>query len=172
MLKIILPEVPDSDEMARRRMLEYIDASVNEYLTHVKADDHKAEESKIRQYTNMRRLLNCYIGKEEIPVYVYKIDKNPNNSCYRTWEQAIKGNSGAEKFVVFLALILAMMNYSRGLANPVKKASGVLIMDNPFGPISSEHLLLPMFEIARHFRVQLICLSHLTESAASTLRTV
>ncbi|MEN6328367.1 MAG: hypothetical protein ABFD18_19430, partial [Syntrophomonas sp.] len=41
----------------------------------------------------------------------------------------------------------------------------VLIMDNPFGPISSEHLLKPMFEIAKKHRTQLICLSDLKQNS-------
>lgn len=41
----------------------------------------------------------------------------------------------------------------------------VLIMDNPFGPISSEHLLKPMFEIAKRHRTQLICLSDLKQNS-------
>jgi hypothetical protein len=44
-------------------------------------------------------------------------------------------------------------------------ATRVLIMDNPFGPISSEHLLEPMFEIARRHRTQLICLSDLKQNS-------
>lgn len=38
-------------------------------------------------------------------------------------------------------------------------------MDNPFGPISSEHLLNPLFEIARKHRTQLICLSDLKQNS-------
>jgi hypothetical protein len=71
------------------------------------------------------------------------------------------GNSGGEKFVVFFALLLSMMNYSRGIVETMQKSSGVLIMDNPFGPISSGHLLRPMFDIAKHFNIQLICFSGL-----------
>jgi hypothetical protein len=44
-------------------------------------------------------------------------------------------------------------------------ATRVLIMDNPFGPISSEHLLKPMFEIAKRHRTQLICLSDLKQNS-------
>jgi hypothetical protein len=36
---------------------------------------------------------------------------------------------------------------------------------NPFGPISSEHLLQPMFEIAKRHRTQLICLSDLKQNS-------
>ena len=35
---------------------------------------------------------------------------------------------------------------------------------NPFGKITSAHLLKPMFDIAEHFNVQLICLSDINKS--------
>lgn len=38
-------------------------------------------------------------------------------------------------------------------------------MDNPFGPISSMHLLKPLFEIAKRYRTQLICLTDLKQSS-------
>jgi len=41
----------------------------------------------------------------------------------------------------------------------------VLLMDNPFGPISPEHLLNPLFEIAKKHRTQLICLSDLKQNS-------
>ena len=41
-----------------------------------------------------------YIGKEAIRVDAYKIDQNPQNAGYRSWEQTQINNSGAEKFVI------------------------------------------------------------------------
>ena len=38
-----------------------------------------------------------------------------------------------------------------------KESSKVLIMDNPFGKISSEHLLKPVMEIAKKYNTQLLC---------------
>ncbi len=43
------------------------------------------------------------------------------------------------------------------------KKSSVLILDNPFGAITSAHLLEPMFRIAADFRVQMICLSDISK---------
>ena len=57
------------------------------------------------------------------------------------------------------------MNYTRSSAGLVSRnAKSVLILDNPFGKITSAHLLKPMFDIARHFNVQLICLSDINKS--------
>lgn len=71
-------------------------------------------------------------------------------------------NSGGEKFVVFFAVLLALMYYTRNLTGAeTENITGTLVMDNPFGAISSEHLLKPMFTIAERFGIQLICLTQL-----------
>lgn len=38
-------------------------------------------------------------------------------------------------------------------------------MDNPFGPITSGHLLKPMFDIAEKYNTQLICLSGIKQDS-------
>ena len=113
-----------------------------------------------------RNLLRKYIGKEAIRVDAYKIDQNSQNAGYRSWEQTQINNSGAEKFVVYFAVILSLMNYTRGDFGSIrdKDLRSALILDNPFGATSSKHILVPMFAIAKHFRVQMICLSDINKS--------
>ena len=113
-----------------------------------------------------RNLLRKYIGKEAIRVDAYKIDQNPQNAGYRSREQTQINNSGAEKFVVYFAVILSLMNYTRGDFGTIrdKDLRSALILDNPFGATSSKHILVPMFAIAKHFRVQMICLSDINKS--------
>lgn len=161
MIRIELPEIAQDDTAPKTRMGQYIESSVKEYLNKYEETDIRAREQSVHSIMNYRRLLNCYIGNDEIPVSVYKIGNSAQTSSYRKWENALKANSGGERFVVFFALILSMMNFSRSISNSIKNSSGVLILDNPFGPISSAHLLTPMFEIARKFRIQLICFTHL-----------
>ena len=90
---------------------------------------------------------------------------NSANSVYKGWEETLTQSSGAEKFVVFFSVVLTLMNYTRSSAGLVSKnVKSVLILDNPFGKITSAHLLKPMFDIAKHFNVQLICLSDINKS--------
>lgn len=104
-------------------------------------------------------------ARETVPVKVYKIDLNVANSSYKRWEDTLTQSSGAEKFVVFFSVVLTLMNYTRSTSGIVsKEAKSVLILDNPFGKITSAHLLKPMFDIAKHFNVQLICLSDINKS--------
>ena len=113
-----------------------------------------------------RNLLRKYIGRDSIKVDAYKIDQNPQNAGYRTWEKTQVNNSGAEKFVVYFAVILSLMNYTRGDIGSIRdeELRSALILDNPFGATSSKHILKPMFAIAKHFRVQMVCLSDINKS--------
>ncbi len=59
------------------------------------------------------------------------------------------------------------MAYTRdGYDSTIDNNNGksVLVLDNPFGPISSKHVLEPMFEISRNYKVQMICLSDISKS--------
>ena len=113
-----------------------------------------------------RQLFRRYIDMDFIQVEAYKIDQNPENSKYRKWKDTQVNNSGAEKFVVYFAVILSLINYTRGDLADIqdKEHRSVLILDNPFGATSSRHILEPMFAIASHFRVQLVCLSDINKS--------
>lgn len=163
MIRIELPEIEPLSEQPAERIDHYIAEQVKEYLS-----EKEKTIRPHRDHLEIRRLLNCYIGKDTIPITVFKIDKNINNSRYRSWQDALKANSGGEQFVIFFSLIASVMNYTRSLTSSLNSTSGVLILDNPFGPISSPHLLEPMFGIARHFHIQLICLTHLGTAAVTS----
>ncbi|MCR5123152.1 MAG: hypothetical protein K6B74_12130 [Ruminococcus sp.] len=163
MIRIDLPDIEPMSEQPAERINRYITEQVKQYLS-----EQENTTGTHHEHLEIRRLLNCYIGKESIPITVFKIDKNVQNSRYRSWQDALKANSGGEQFVVLFSLIVSIMNYTRSLTSNLNTASGVLILDNPFGPISSPHLLEPMFRIARHFHIQLICLTHLGTAAVTS----
>ncbi|NSW95770.1 MAG: hypothetical protein HPY62_13765, partial [Bacteroidales bacterium] len=169
MLKIDLSL--DSSEAAGGRMREYIEECILKVREETRQEKSEADLKKtIAKLMNSRELLNVYLGHANIPVKVFKIDLNMQNSGLKTWEDAMLENSGGEKFVVYFSVLSALMSYTRsrtleaaGAADD--KDSSVLVMDNPFGPISSEHLLNPLFEIAKKHRTQLICLSDLKQNS-------
>lgn len=166
MLKINLPAEVDS-QLAHERISRELSQGLESLLLCLKREDHTKEElnSRVQSLCRSRNLLNCYTGQEELEVKVYKVDYNRQNSQYRTWGETMVGNSGAEKFVSCFAVLVAMMYYSRtdGYGTQGRKESSVLILDNPFGAITSAHLLEPMFQIAADFRVQMICLSDISK---------
>ncbi|MEL7566656.1 MAG: hypothetical protein AAGU27_17500 [Dehalobacterium sp.] len=168
MLKI---EMQPDKEQALERMQEYIDDCIRKVREETRENKREDEIRKtIARQMASRELLNVYLGNTHISVSVFKIELNMANSRLKLWEDAVRENSGGEKFVVFFSVLSALMAYTR--ARTLEAAGGdadsdtrVLIMDNPFGPISSEHLLNPLFEIAKRHRTQLICLSDLKQNS-------
>lgn len=166
MLKFDIPDAVD-ENVAIANISAEIDKGTNEIVAGMA--DGACSESDIRKTASgtvgSRRLLRRYINADNIVLKAFKIDRNPDNSGYRTWEQTQVNNSGAEKFVVYFAVILALMAYTRdGCDDMGGKNKSVLVLDNPFGPISSRHVLEPMFEISRNYNVQMICLSDISKS--------
>ncbi len=167
MIRFDIPSEVDS-VVAKASIADEIDKGTKELVEKlIDQSSTEADREKIaKRIVGSKNLLRKYIGKDSIQVNAYKIDQNPQNAGYRTWEQTQVNNSGAEKFVVYFAVILSLMNYTRGDVGDIrdKDLRSTLILDNPFGATSSKHILLPMFAIAKHFRVQLICLSDINKS--------
>lgn len=167
MLRFDIPDAVD-ENIANAAIAAEIDKGTEEIVA--KLSDDAYAESEVRKIAartvGSKRLLRKYVGAENIVLKAYKIDRNPDNSGYRTWEHTQVNNSGAEKFVVYFAVILALMAYTREGYGDLdgKNNRSVLILDNPFGPISSKHVLEPMFEISRNYNVQMICLSDISKS--------
>lgn len=167
MIRFDIPAEVDS-VVANASLADEIDKGTKELVARM-SDENVTEvdvKKMAQKIVGSRNLLRKYIGKEEIHVDAYKIDQNPQNAGYRSWEKTQVNNSGAEKFVVYFAVILSLMNYTRGDFGGIrnKDLRGALILDNPFGATSSKHILVPMFAIAKHFNVQLICLSDINKS--------
>lgn len=166
MLKINIPGEID-ELVAQTRINHTVHEGIKAMISSM---DNGATEADIirasKKLVGSRKLLNLYVGQEDFVVQVFKFDSNAKNSKYRTWEDALVQNSGGEKIVPFFAVLLSLINYSRnnGHVQDAKNVKSVLLLDNPFGPVTSGHLIEPMFDIARHFKVQLICFSHINTS--------
>jgi len=120
---------------------------------------------KIKGIVSTRELLNQLIGTGKIPISVYKIDLNEKNSGLKKWEDAISENSDGEKFVVFFTLVSVLISYTRDatvrrMSEGSFKESKVIIMDNPFGKTSSEHLLKAIIDIAGTFNIPSVKVVH------------
>lgn len=167
MIQFDFPDLLDP-AISEAAIAEEIDQGTRELAE--KLADESVTEAERKRYAEKivgsSSLLRKYLGKEFIQVKAYKIDQNPENSGYRKWKDTQINNSGAEKFVVYFAVILSLINYTRGSLGGIqeKELCSVLILDNPFGATSSRHILMPMFAIAKHFRVQMICLSDINKT--------
>lgn len=167
MVKMALPDENEiSQEASRIAIRTELESGANEISTLIKnAADEKEIQKRARRIVSSQNMLHRYIKQDSIQVKVFKIDMNAENSGYKRWEDTLTQSSGAEKFVVFFSVVLTLMNYTRATEGIVSRnTKSVLILDNPFGKITSAHLLKPMFDIAKHFNVQLICLSDINKS--------
>ena len=167
MIKLSLPDEKEiSEEASRVSIKSEIELGSNEVRDMIREGiEEKTILKRAKSIVSSERLLHKYIRQESISIKVYKIDMNSANSVYKRWEDTLIHCSGAEKFVVFFSVVLTLINYSRSAAGLINRnAKSVLVLDNPFGKITSAHLLRPMFDIAKHFNVQLICLSDINKS--------
>ena len=166
MIRIDIPDEIDTN-VAEATIDAELDTGIQELVELLNKDSSEADIRRTAdRVIGSQTLLRKYVGKDNIRVYVYKIDLNPENAKYRTWRETQINSSGGEKLVSYFTLILSLLNYSRSDYGDIndKSLTSVLILDNPFGAVSSGHLLKPMFEIAKHFRVQLICLSDINKA--------
>ena len=115
--------------------------------------------------------MNKVINSETIEVKLYKIDISEKNSGLRKWKDVIVENSGGEKFISCLILVIALIQYSRTKifektgSEKTLETTKIFIIDNPFGKMSSTHLLKGLTDILAKFNVQAICLSDLSQSS-------
>lgn len=170
MIEIDLPE-PEDKGKSLEKMGNYIKDRAKDVETALKEGKKREEVRKIiSAFMSSEELLNVISDLSRLKIKAYKIDINIKNSQVKEWEKVMKENSGGERFVSFFAVLVALMSYSRSSSKAVddysrNKDTKVLLMDNPFGPISSEHLLQPLFEIAKKYKTQLICLTDLKQNS-------
>ncbi|MBP7175821.1 MAG: hypothetical protein KBA53_06340 [Thermoclostridium sp.] len=160
------------DELqAREKMNQYIQDCLNSLTKLIKEDGGSNNVSReVAKYMSTKELLNIISSLENCRIKAYKVDLNEKNRRMMLWEDIIVKNSGGEKFVAYFSLLVALISYSRKQIRGYqsfqrKEESKVLIMDNPFGPITSGHLLKPMFDIAKKYNTQLICLSDIKQGS-------
>ena len=165
MLKMDLPKEID-EKLAADEIAAEIERSAQEILHRLERGEMTEAElkQKAEEPVSSRHLLRKYIRKESIELQAYKVDANRSHAEYRRWKDIPRTNSGAEKFLVYFAVIVLLMDYSGSDAGVrTHQNTDVLILDNPFAVITSAHVLKPMFRMAEQFRIQLICLSDITK---------
>ncbi|MFH5835896.1 hypothetical protein ACHAL6_07450 [Proteiniclasticum sp. C24MP] len=170
MIEIILKEL-EPQEKGFEAMRQYITERADEVKQQLKSGKTKKDlREMIARFMSSEELLNVVSDLSDLRIKAFKIDVNAKHSQAKDWEKVMRENSGGERFVSFFAVMVALMSYSRNSQKLIQeyhkiKDTKVLLMDNPFGPISSEHLLKPLFEIANKYDTQLICLTDLKQNS-------
>lgn len=102
------------------------------------------------------------LGNQSIKVKCRKVESATHvSNTFFSWEESNRW-SGGEKWSKNMALFLGLLNFiaekSQKLPTHMKR-SRTVILDNPFGKASSDHVLSPVFFIAEQLGFQLITLT-------------
>lgn len=155
-LKMLIISLPESEALESISLKEYLKSTINSSAGLFK--NGKAMEGFLTNEINTFNLFDRFVGVNKIGITLMKIE--PNKLKKKTWAGVIAENSGGELFVSAFVVFISLLTYMRGEIISTGEMDGkVLIMDNPFGPITSEHLLKPLFEISKKYNTQLICLT-------------
>lgn len=170
MVKTDIPVITrEGREEAENRVKLYVEGELDNLVKKItqtnETVDSKEISRSIDRMIDNGILLRKYINKEIINVQCYKVEKNGGR--YRSWKDTREKNSGAEGFVAYLAITLALLHYkSNSNIGTIfdDNQQNVLFLDNPFAKSTSTHVVTKMFQMADHYNTQLVCFSAAEES--------
>lgn len=123
---------------------------------------------EIEKWFGTKQLLRNVLKNEEIKIRCRKVrNEGTISSTSFTWETS-NSWSGGEKWSKNMTLFLGLLNYlaeKRNLISNRGKIHRTVILDNPFGKASSDHVLDPVFMIAEQLGFQIIALTAHAEGA-------
>lgn len=160
--------IPDWDEQeGREELRRHIDWMVLQLeKDEFKNDEGKEDESLIRKqiekWLHTKQLLKNVMKEKEISVKCRKVSNDGQVSgALTSWEKS-NAWSGGEKWSKNMTLFLGILNYLSEKRVPLQgsqKRHRTVIVDNPFGKASSDHVLDPVFFIAEQLGFQIIALT-------------
>lgn len=166
--EVFLFTVPEWNEKeGRERLAEYIDWMLNQLQgDRFKDENGKEDVEKVRKsiekWLQSKQLLQYVMKQNTIKVKCRKVTNDGKMSSLPfSWETSNQW-SGGEKWSKNMTLFLGILNYlveKRIRVTSDCKRNRVVIMDNPFGKASSEHVLDPVFFIAEQLGFQIIALT-------------
>lgn len=160
--------IPEWDEEeGKQRIRDYIDwimlqLESDRYVKESGIQDETKVRNDIEMWLQTKQLLQVVVKNETMKVSCRKVT-NENKVTTRTysWEQSNIW-SGGEKWSKNMTLFLGMLNYVAEKKQHRKtnmKHSRAVILDNPFGKASSDHVLSPVFFVAEQLGFQIITLT-------------
>lgn len=121
-----------------------------------------AVRKEIEKWLDTKQLLQIVLKEKPMKVSCRKVT-NENNvtKASFSWEQS-NNWSGGEKWSKNMTLFLGLLNYVAEKRQHIQanmKRHRTVILDNPFGKASSDHVLSPVFFIAEQLGFQIIALT-------------
>ncbi|WP_431027772.1 hypothetical protein [Lysinibacillus sp. LZ02] len=127
--------------------------------------DEQESQQKVRkqleEWLSTVQLLRYITQNKEWRIACRKVmNDNRIAKGYETWSRS-NAWSGGEKWSKNMALFLGLLNYVAEKRQFIssKQKSRTVILDNPFGKASSDHVLSPVFFIAQQLGFQIIALT-------------
>lgn len=161
-------DVPEWDEHEGREKLKaHIDKLLDELESpRFAVEEQGNKDTEIRKHIerNLRtsQLFGLVTNRKPIHVKCRKVSSDGLLSeRYFSWEESNIW-SGGEKWSKNMALFLGLLNYvaeKRKLIERHGARSRSVILDNPFGKASSDHVLRPVFFVAEQLGFQIIALT-------------
>lgn len=162
--QIFVFDIPPLEEASKQGLRHYIDETIR-YYEKESLQEEVTDEGLRRALTerlSVMRLLEVAMAGQPIKIKCRKvtndmaIHKNP-----MIWESSNKW-SGGEKWSKNMTLFLSILNYlaeKKQHLLPHQKRQRAVILDNPFGKASSDHVLKPVFMVAESLGFQIIALT-------------
>lgn len=159
MLKILLPQWEENEEMYLLHLHDFIDEVTRKGLGLFEQNEN-AQEYFGTQITT-RNLFDAVVGIGNVQIRLYKIEAQREYAI--TWTEVAR-NSGGEGFLSAFVILSSLLHYMRKDDSDIladKNEGKVLLMDNPFAQTNAAHLLKPLMDVAKKANTQLICLTGL-----------
>ena len=163
--QIFVFDIPEWDEEeAKLGLRNYVDETILYYekeSLHEEVNDEVLRKS-LSERLSVMRLLEVVLGGQSIRIKCRKVTNDMKvNKAPMTWESSNKW-SGGEKWSKNMTLFLSILNYlaeKKQHLTANQKRQRAVILDNPFGKASSDHVLKPVFVVAEKLGFQIIALT-------------
>ena len=160
--------VPDWNEQDGKEALRHhidwmiIQLDKDEYKDDEGNEDESLIRKQIEKWLHTKQLLKNVMKEKDISVKCRKVSNDGKVSgALTSWEKS-NAWSGGEKWSKNMTLFLGILNYLAEKRVPLQgkqKRHRTVIVDNPFGKASSDHVLDPVFFIADQLGFQIIALT-------------
>lgn len=162
--RFTIPEWSDEEGLAQiRARIDWIMEQL-EQIEKRTADEQESEQKvrkQLEEWLSTVQLLRYITQNKEWHIACRKVmNNNRIAKDYKPWSRS-NAWSGGEKWSKNMALFLGLLNYVAEKRQFIssKQKSRTVILDNPFGKASSDHVLSPVFFIAKQLGFQIIALT-------------
>ncbi len=164
--------IPEWNEKeGKEELIKYVEWMLGQLESEKFRDENGIEDEMqvkkaIEKWLSSKQLLQHVMKQNTIKVKCRKVTNDGKvNSIPFSWEQSNLW-SGGEKWSKNMTLFLGILNYTAEKRTQITSSYArhrTVILDNPFGKASSDHVLDPVFFIAKQLGFQIIALTALAE---------